>query len=72
MIIDHITGRSEDVLIVGTGAQRAVKRLAISGDLLGKNGYDFADLDAENQKRLLAVYEMVRPAKVELPTGGLD
>lgn len=45
-------------MIVGTGPQRAVKRLAISGELLGKNGYDFADLDAENLKRLLAVYDM--------------
>jgi hypothetical protein len=48
----------DDVFIVGTESQRTVKRLMPQGEVLSpKSGYGFADLDAEDQKRLLAIYK---------------
>jgi hypothetical protein len=58
IIKDKLTGATEDVLVVGAGAHQTVKGLVLQGDLLGKSGYGFADQDAENQKRLLAIYKM--------------
>lgn len=59
IIKDKLTGAEEDVLIVGTGAQRTVKGLVMQIEMAtGRSGYSFADLDAENQKRLLTLYKM--------------
>jgi len=59
IIKDKHTGAEEDVLIVGAGAQRTVKALVMQIEMAtGRSGYSFAELDAENQKRLLAIYKM--------------
>jgi hypothetical protein len=59
IIKDKRTGAEEDVLIVGAGAERSVKRLVMKIEIpTGRGGYSVADLDAENQKRLLTIYKM--------------
>jgi hypothetical protein len=59
IIKDKHTGAEEDVLIVGAGAGRSVKGLVMQIEIAtGRSGYAVADLDAENQKRLLTIYKM--------------
>jgi hypothetical protein len=59
IIKDKRTGAEEDVVIIGTGPQRTVKRLVLHIEMTtGRSGYSFADVDADNQKRLLTIYKM--------------
>ena len=59
IIKDKRTGSEEDVVMIGAGTHETVKRLVLHIEFTtGRSGYSFADVDADNEKRLLAIYKM--------------
>ena len=59
MKVEERTGAVEDVVILGAGQQRTVKKLVLQIELAtGQCSYSLADVDADNQMRLLALYKL--------------
>ena len=59
MTVRDQQGAEEEVVIIGAGPQRTVKRLVLQIEMLTRKAvYRLEDLDAANQKRLLAIYKM--------------
>lgn len=72
MIVSHLTGNQEDVLIFSDAGQLSAKRLVRKMDfptpvsayspVTAIPGHDLASLSADDEKRLLAIYEMFSKA----------
>ncbi|HLH10153.1 MAG TPA: hypothetical protein VKW78_23160 [Terriglobales bacterium] len=60
MIVQHVTGRDEDVVILREDGKATVKRIVLKMEFpSGRGGVSFADLDAKDVERLLAIYKLV-------------
>jgi len=67
MIVQHVTGDEEDIVVIQEGGKAKVKRLVEHLEIqtsspavpaTGTVGHSFADVDADTEKRLLAIYKM--------------
>ena len=57
IVKDKLTGAEEDVVIFRVGSNRTVKRLVLHIEMpSGRGSYSFADVDADGEKRLLALH----------------
>ena len=72
MIVQHVTGNEDDVVVLTENGNPTVKRLvpqleisvpppAVGGSS-SRGGFSFAALPADEEKRLLAIYKMFRAA----------
>jgi hypothetical protein len=67
MIVQHVTGTEENVIIIKTAGKPRVKRLAMHMDVapstpavpsLTAVSHSLEDVDQDDEKRLLAIYDM--------------
>jgi hypothetical protein len=72
MVVQYLTANEEDVVIVHEGAEPQIKRLvpqveittsSLAVPATSRGGFSLAAVDAETEKRLLAIYKM-------FPAGG--
>ena len=72
MVVRYLTANEEDVVIVHEGAEPQIKRLvpqveittsSLTVPATSRGGFSLAAVDAETEKRLLAIYKM-------FPAGG--
>lgn len=72
MIVQHVTGNEDDVVVLTENGKPTVKRLVAQleisvpppavGGSSSRGGFSFAPLPAEEEKRLLAIYKMFKAA----------